>query len=74
MGDHRRHMVAGGVVVRGIVSRITALAIRDRLERQVELVIDGGACSLQPTTVIDLTGDEPLLLRQGRGDAAPFGL
>lgn len=48
--------------------------IRDRLERQIELVIDGGACSLQPTTVIDLTGDEPLLLRQGRGDAAPFGL
>jgi tRNA threonylcarbamoyl adenosine modification protein (Sua5/YciO/YrdC/YwlC family) len=48
--------------------------IRDRLERQIELVIDGGACSLQPTTVIDLTGDEPLLIRQGRGDAAPFGL
>ena len=48
--------------------------IRDRLERQIELVIDGGACSLEPTTVIDLTGDEPLLIRQGRGDAAPFGL
>ncbi|HCE10817.1 MAG TPA: threonylcarbamoyl-AMP synthase [Oxalobacteraceae bacterium] len=48
--------------------------IRDRLERQIELIIDGGACSLQPTTVIDLTGDEPVLIRQGRGDAAPFGL
>lgn len=48
--------------------------IRDRLERQVELVIDGGACSLQPTTVVDLTGDEAVLLRQGRGDAALFGL
>lgn len=48
--------------------------IRDRLERQVELVIDGGACSLEPTTVIDLTGDEPVLLRQGRGDARMFGL
>lgn len=48
--------------------------IRDRLERQIELVIDGGACSLEPTTVIDLTGEEPLLLRQGRGDVAPFGL
>ncbi len=47
--------------------------IRDRLERQVELVIDGGACSFEPTTVIDLTGEEPVLLRQGRGDAAPFG-
>jgi tRNA threonylcarbamoyl adenosine modification protein (Sua5/YciO/YrdC/YwlC family) len=48
--------------------------VRDRLERQIDLVIDGGACSLEPTTVIDLTGDEPVLLRQGRGDAVVFGL
>ncbi|MFC7518568.1 L-threonylcarbamoyladenylate synthase [Herbaspirillum sp. GCM10030257] len=48
--------------------------VRDQLGRQVELVIDGGACSLEPTTVIDLTGDEPELVRQGRGDAAVFGL
>jgi len=48
--------------------------VRDRLERQVELVIDGGACHLEPTTVIDLTGDEPELIRQGRGDASMFGL
>ncbi|MES2935895.1 MAG: L-threonylcarbamoyladenylate synthase [Pseudomonadota bacterium] len=48
--------------------------IRERLERQLELIIDGGACSLEPTTVIDLTGEAPLLLRQGRGDAAVFGL
>ncbi len=47
--------------------------IRERLARQIELVIDGGACSLEPTTVIDLTGAEPVLLRQGRGDAGPFG-
>ena len=48
--------------------------IREQLERQVELVIDGGACHLEPTTVIDLTDDEPALLRQGRGDASMFGL
>ncbi|HJV88307.1 MAG TPA: L-threonylcarbamoyladenylate synthase [Noviherbaspirillum sp.] len=48
--------------------------VRDQLARQVDLVIDGGACSLVPTTVIDLTGDEPVLLRQGSGDPAPFGL
>lgn len=48
--------------------------VRERLARQVELVIDGGACSLEPTTVIDLTGAEPELLRQGRGDASVFGL
>jgi tRNA threonylcarbamoyl adenosine modification protein (Sua5/YciO/YrdC/YwlC family) len=49
--------------------------IRERLEKQIELVIDSGACSLEPTTVIDLSDDnEPVLVRQGRGDAAPFGL
>lgn len=48
--------------------------VRDKLERQIELVIDGGACGLEMTTVIDLTGPEPVLVRQGRGDAAMFGL
>jgi tRNA threonylcarbamoyl adenosine modification protein (Sua5/YciO/YrdC/YwlC family) len=48
--------------------------IRERLQKSIELTIDGGACSLEPTTVIDLTGDEPVLMRQGRGDPAPFGL
>lgn len=48
--------------------------VREALARQIELVIDGGACSLEPTTVVDLTGDEPVLIRQGRGDASPFGL
>jgi tRNA threonylcarbamoyl adenosine modification protein (Sua5/YciO/YrdC/YwlC family) len=48
--------------------------IRERLGRQIELIIDGGACSLEPTTVIDLTAEEPLLIRQGRGNAQAFGL
>lgn len=48
--------------------------VRSRLERQIELVIDGGACSMEPTTVIDLTSDEPVLVRQGRGSASIFGL
>lgn len=48
--------------------------IRERLAKQVELIVDGGACSLEPTTVVDLTGSEPELIRQGRGDAAMFGL
>lgn len=49
-------------------------AVRERLEKQVELVIDGGACSFEPTTVVDLTGDEPELVRAGRGDPAALGL
>jgi tRNA threonylcarbamoyl adenosine modification protein (Sua5/YciO/YrdC/YwlC family) len=48
--------------------------IRDGLEKLIDLVIDGGACRLEPTTVIDLTGPEPELIRQGLGEAAPFGL
>ncbi len=48
--------------------------IRSRIERQIELIIDGGACGLEPTSVIDLTEDEPLLVRQGRGDVGIFGL
>jgi len=48
--------------------------IRERLAKQIDLIIDGGSCSMEPTTVVDLTGDEPVLVRQGRGDAAAFGL
>ena len=48
--------------------------IRDRLEKQVDAIIDGGACSFEPSTVIDLSGAEPALIRQGRGDAAVLGL
>ncbi len=47
--------------------------IRARLEKQIDLVIDGGACSLEATTVIDLTENDPVLIRQGRGDSTPFG-
>ncbi len=41
--------------------------IRDVLERQLDLVIDSGNCGIEPTTVIDLTGDAPLLVREGMG-------
>lgn len=48
--------------------------IRDRLEHQVELIIDGGSCGLEMTTVIDLTEDKPKLVRSGKGSLAPFGM
>ncbi len=48
--------------------------VRTRLEKLIDLVIDGGAGTLEPTTVIDLTGPEPVLIREGRGDPAAFGL
>lgn len=46
--------------------------IQDALEHQVELVIDGGFCGMEPTTVVDMTGDVPVVTRQGRGSADAF--
>ena len=51
-----------------------AWKIRDKLERSVDLVIDSAISHAGLTTVIDLTEAAPVLLRQGAGDAAPFGL
>jgi tRNA threonylcarbamoyl adenosine modification protein (Sua5/YciO/YrdC/YwlC family) len=48
--------------------------VQERLGKQLDLVVDGGAGMLEPTTVVDLTGPEPQLLRQGRGDPTAFGL
>ncbi|WOB09930.1 L-threonylcarbamoyladenylate synthase [Piscinibacter gummiphilus] len=48
--------------------------IRERFRGQVEIVLDAGACPMAPTTVVDLTGDEPVLVRLGRGDPAKLGL
>ena len=51
-----------------------AQEIRETLERQVDAVLDAGACPLEPTTVVDLSGGDSVLVRQGRGDAARVGL
>lgn len=48
--------------------------IRDRLEDEVDLILDGGHCGTEPTTVVDLTGGTPVLVRAGRGPLEPFGL
>ncbi len=48
--------------------------IRELLEKKVDAVIDGGAAGADFTTVIDLTGSVPVLVRQGKGDTAPFGI
>lgn len=46
--------------------------IRDTLQHDVDLVIDGGYCGMEATTVIDLYDDVPVILRAGKGDLAPF--
>ncbi len=46
--------------------------IRDTLQHEVDLVIDGGYCGMEPTTVVDLADDVPVILRVGKGDVGPF--
>lgn len=48
--------------------------IRDLLEHQIDVVVDGGYGEMATTTMIDLTSDAPVLIRQGKGDIQPFGL
>lgn len=51
-----------------------ASEIRERYEKQLQAVVDAGACPMQPTTVIDLSSGDPVLVRHGRGDPATLGL
>lgn len=48
--------------------------IRAQLERRVDLILDAGSCGTLPTTVIDLTGDIPVVTRRGKGDTSIFGI
>ncbi|MCC6473682.1 MAG: threonylcarbamoyl-AMP synthase [Burkholderiales bacterium] len=48
--------------------------IRERLEHELDLVIDGGSCGTLPTTVVDLTGKDAVLLRRGKGEPSLAGL
>jgi tRNA threonylcarbamoyl adenosine modification protein (Sua5/YciO/YrdC/YwlC family) len=51
-----------------------AAEIRERYKKQIGAVIDAGACAREPTTVVDLTDTEPVVIRQGRGSLAAIGL
>ena len=46
--------------------------IRERLERAVDAVLDAGSCGIETTTVVDLTGDAPVITREGKGDPSLF--
>jgi len=48
--------------------------IRERIESRVDLILDAGACGIEPTTVVNLTGPEPVITRVGKGDTALFGV
>ena len=48
--------------------------ISARYDKLLQVIIDAGACTMEPTTVVDMTGDEPVLVRRGCGDPACVGL
>ena len=52
--------------------RTDAKEIDEALGHRVDLVLDGGNCGLVPTSVIDISGDHPVVVREGRGDVRPF--
>ena len=72
---HNGPLLATTLIAQGETEPLNdAAEIRARFEHQIEAVIDAGACAQEPTTVVDLSGGEPVLLRQGRGDATALGL
>lgn len=48
--------------------------VRERLAAEVDVIVDSGACGVEPTTVLDLSGVQPVVLRRGRGPVDAIGL
>lgn len=48
--------------------------IREKLDHDVDVILDGGPCGVDMTTVVDLTGDTPIVVRRGKGSVVPFGV
>jgi tRNA threonylcarbamoyl adenosine modification protein (Sua5/YciO/YrdC/YwlC family) len=72
---HNGPLLATTLIAKGESEPLNdAQDIRGRFEHDVAAVIDAGACAQEPTTVVDLTGGETVLIRQGGGDLAVLGL
>lgn len=66
--EHNQPLMSTSLILPGQTFPETdAYEIRAKLEHQVDLILDGGHCGVEPTSVVDLTAPVPALLRQGRG-------
>ena len=71
--EHREPIMSTTLIMPGEEMPLTdPYDIRELLEHQVDLVIDGGYCGLEPTTVVDMTADVPEVVRLGEGDPSDF--
>jgi tRNA threonylcarbamoyl adenosine modification protein (Sua5/YciO/YrdC/YwlC family) len=72
---HTEPLLATTLIAPGATQPLNdAQDILQRFQNQIDAVIDAGACALEPTTIIDLSTDEPTLIRQGRGTLEALGL
>ena len=73
--EHGQPLLATTLILPGQTDALTdPLDIREQLERQIAAVVDAGPCAQAPTTVVDLSGPAPELLRLGQGDPGVLGL
>jgi tRNA threonylcarbamoyl adenosine modification protein (Sua5/YciO/YrdC/YwlC family) len=68
-------MLSATLILPGAAAPLSdPVEIREALQHELDLVIDGGPCGTEPSTVIDLTQETPRVLRRGKGPLAPFAV
>lgn len=73
LAEYREQLMSTTLLLPGDELPLTdAPEIEDRIGNAVDLILDGGNCGLEPSTIVDLSGDAPRVLRAGKGDAGPF--
>ncbi len=73
LGALREPLLSSSLILPGEADpMVDPYDIRDTLEHALDVVIDGGYCGVEPTTIVSFLGEMPEIIRQGSGDASPF--
>ncbi len=71
--EYAEPLMSTTLILAGETEPLTdAREIEERVGHAVDLILDAGNCGLEPSTIVDLSGDSPVLLRAGKGDPRPF--